>query len=79
MKKVTKIYWIFHTSNKEGSGTDSRVTIKIFRDGEQLAFINQEPEETARLDKGEVGTYWWEFRNPSGIRNSSIRTSSSLH
>jgi|GEM_PF-2132086 hypothetical protein len=67
MKKVTRIEWTFHTSGTEGSGTDSRVTIRIFRDGTQLAFINQEPGETARLDRGENGTYWWEFRNPTGL------------
>ncbi len=67
MKKVTKINWTFHTSNQEGSGTDSRVTIRIFRDGHELVFVNQEPGETGRLDRGEVGTYWWEFQNPTGI------------
>lgn len=67
MKKVTKIEWTFHTSNQEGSGTDSKVTIKIFRDGQQLVFINQEPGETARLDRNEVGTYWWVFKNTTGI------------
>lgn len=30
-------------------------------------FVNQEPGETARLDRGEVGTYYWTFTNPSGI------------
>ncbi|ESU20473.1 hypothetical protein FEDK69T_29960 [Flavobacterium enshiense DK69] len=67
MKKVTKIEWTFHTSNQEGSGTDSQVTIKIFRDGDLLAFINQEPGETARLDRGENGTYWWVFKNPTRL------------
>ncbi len=67
MKKVTRIEWTFHTSNQEGSGTDARVTIKIFRDGRQLVFINQESGETARLDRNEVGTYWWTFKNPTGI------------
>jgi hypothetical protein len=67
MSKVTHIEWTFHTSDAEGSGTDSKVTIKILRDGQQLAFINQEPGETARLDRGEVGTYRWRFKNPSNI------------
>lgn len=67
MKKVRKIDWTFHTSTQEGSGTDSKVTIKIFRDNEQLAFMNQEPGETARLDRGENGTYYWIFKNPSGL------------
>jgi hypothetical protein len=67
MSHVNKINWTFHTSNQEGSGTDSQVTIRIFRDGTQLDYINQEPGETARLDRGETGTYWWEFRNPTGL------------
>src|SRR5215207_7979141 len=67
MSKVNRIAWTFHTSNQEGSGTDSPVTIKIFRDGQELAYINQEPGETGRLDRGETGTYFWEFRNPTGI------------
>lgn len=67
MSKVTRIEWTFNTSGAEGSGTDSRVTIRIFRDGQQLAFVNQEPGETARLDRGEVGTYYWTFENPTGI------------
>ena len=57
-KKVTKIEWTFHTSNQEGSGTDSNVTIKILRDGNQLTYVNLEPGETARLDRGQVQTYW---------------------
>ncbi|SRR6266496_1850996 len=67
MTKVTRIEWTFHTSAQEGSSTDSQVAIKILRDAQQLAYINQEPGETARLDRGEVGTYWWVFQNPTGI------------
>src|SRR5262245_7739554 len=67
MAQVSRIVWTFHTSNQEGSVTDSRVTIRIFRDGDQLVFVNQEPGETARLDRGENGTYWWTFVDPSGL------------
>jgi hypothetical protein len=67
MARVTRIEWTFHTSNAPGSGTDSQVTIKMFRDGQQLAYINQEPGETTRLDRGEVGTYTWTFQNPTGV------------
>ena len=67
MVKVQRIEWTFHTGDAEGSGTDERVSIQIYRDDQLLVEVDQEPGETARLDRGEVGTYWWEFQDPSGL------------
>ena len=68
--KVSRIEWTFHTSNVEGSGTDSPVSLDIFRDNNKLVSVWQERGETARLDRGEVGTYFWTFQNPTGIGTS---------
>ena len=67
MSDVTKIEWTFHTSTAEGAGTDSRVTILMFRDVTVLANVNAEPGETHRLDRGEDTTLYWEFKDPRGI------------
>ncbi len=67
MTKVTRIEWTFHTSQAEGSGTDSPVSVEIIRDGQMLANVWDEPGETARLDRGEVATRGWTFQNPTGI------------
>jgi hypothetical protein len=67
MSKVTRIDWTFTTSTQEGSGTDSRVTLEILRDGQIIANIFDEPGETARLDRGEVATRFWQFRSPDNI------------
>lgn len=64
---VRRIEWTFHTSNTQYSGTDSPVSVDIYRDGTRLAYIWQEPGNTSRLNRGEVGTYWWTFQNLSGI------------
>jgi hypothetical protein len=71
MSKATRIEWTFHTSGAEGSGTDSTIKIKLFRDNQELSYINQEPGETARLDRGEVGTYYWTFKNPADTGTSA--------
>jgi hypothetical protein len=67
MVMVQRIEWTFHTGTAEGSGTDERVSIQIYRDDQLLVEVDQEPGETARLDRGEVSTYWWEFQDPSGL------------
>ncbi len=67
MDKVTQLNWIIDTRREAGSGTDETVTIRIFRDGQRLEYINLEPGETERLDRGERQTYFWKFQNPSGL------------
>lgn len=67
MDKVTRISWTIKTSDTRHSGTDSPVTIRIFRDGARILWANVEPGHTSRLDRGELKTYFWEFRNPSNI------------
>ncbi len=47
--KVTRIEWTYHTSTREGSGTDSPVRVEIFRDEQLLASVWEEPGETGRL------------------------------
>jgi hypothetical protein len=70
MSKVTRIDWTFITSNQEGSGTDSRVSLNILRDGQLIVNINDEPGETSRLDRGEIATRFWQFRSPDNIGTS---------
>jgi hypothetical protein len=65
--KVRRIEWTYHTSTKEGAGTDSPVDVEILRDGQRIANVWEEPGETARLDRGEVATRGWTFQNPTGI------------
>jgi hypothetical protein len=67
MVDVSKIGWTWHTAAAEGSGTDARVTIRVRRDGQQLAYVNEEPGETDRLDRGSQYESWWTFVNPTGI------------
>ena len=64
---VRRIEWTFHTSSREHSGTDSPVSVEIFRNGTRLAYVWQEPGNTPRLSRGEVATYWWTFQNLSGV------------
>ncbi len=67
MSNVRRIEWTYHTSSQEGSGTDSQVRVEIYRDGNLLANVSDEPGETARLDRGEVATRGWSFENPTGL------------
>jgi hypothetical protein len=67
MSKVSRIDWKFFTSTQEGSGTDSEVSLEISRDGNLIVAVDDEPGETARLDRGEIATRFWQFQNPSGI------------
>jgi hypothetical protein len=69
-QKVTRIEWTFHTSQAEGSGTDARVSVEIYRDGQLLASPDDEPGETGRLDRGEVATRGWTFVDPKGLGSS---------
>ncbi len=56
-----------HDLGVAGSGTDSKVSLEIYRDGQLIVAVNDEPGETARLDRGEVATRYWQFQNPTGI------------
>lgn len=67
MSKVSRIDWKFFTSTQEGSGTDSEVSLEISRDGNLIVAVDDEPGETARLDRGEIATRFWQFQDPSGI------------
>lgn len=67
MAQVSRIDWTFFTSDKEGSGTDSEVSLEMYRDGALIVAVDDEPGETARLDRGEVATRFWQFQNPTGI------------
>jgi hypothetical protein len=40
MVKVQRIEWTFHTGDAEGSGTDERVSIQIYRDGQLLVEVD---------------------------------------
>src|SRR2546425_12233175 len=67
MKKVTQIAWRIQTGNRDWSGTDSEVDIEIYRDGTLLQLASVEPGRTRRLDRNEDATYFWKFKNDSGI------------
>ena len=67
MSQVSRIDWTFFTGAAEGSGTDSEVSLEILRDGNQIVAVDDEPGETARLDRGEIATRYWQFQNPTGI------------
>lgn len=70
MTKVQSIEWTFHTSDREGSGTDSHTRLEIFRDGSLLVNAFIEPGETALLDRGQVMTGRWTFTHPDGLGTS---------
>ena len=70
MTEVSRIDWTFFTSNDEGGGTDSEVSLEILRDGRQVVSVDDERGETARLDRGEIATRFWQFRDPTGLGKS---------
>lgn len=67
-KNVTKISWRIRTGNQWWSGTNDRVDLEIYRDNELLQRASIEPGRTPRLDRGEVATYLWQFRDNDGIQ-----------
>ena len=67
MKNVTKISWRIQTGNQWWSGTDSEVDMEIYRDSTLLQKLRLEPGRTARLNRNELATYFWEFVNHSGV------------
>lgn len=71
MTEVTRIEWTFRTSQLERSGTDSPVSVEIFRDGQSVVHVWDEPGETPRLDRGEVATRGWTFQDPTGVLGSN--------
>jgi hypothetical protein len=65
MVEVSKIGWTWHTAAAPGSGTDARVTIRVRRDGQQLAYVRGVGRDGApRPSRYES---WWTFVNPTGI------------
>jgi hypothetical protein len=67
MKRVTKISWRIRTGNQWWSGTDTEIDVEMYRDGTLLQRASVEPGRTSRLNRGEDATYFWEFKNNSGI------------
>ena len=67
MKKVTKITWRIQTGNEWWSGTDTEIDMEILRDGNILQRLRLEPGRTSRLNRNEQATYYWVFRDSSGI------------
>jgi hypothetical protein len=67
MSKVTRIDWTIKTAESWWSGTDAQIKIEIYRDSHMLKRLNLEPGRTLRLDRGELATYYWEFKDPDGI------------
>ncbi len=64
---VTEIDWTIKTGDAWWSGTDSQVKIEIYRDSDLIKRLNLEPGHTPRLNRGELATYSWTFKNPDGI------------
>ncbi len=67
MEKLTKIAWRIITGTQWWSGTDTKIQLEIYRDGTRLLLANLEPGRTSRLNRGENATYFWEFKDPSGL------------
>jgi hypothetical protein len=67
MTRVTKIDWTIKTGVQWWSGTDTRITLEIFRNSQLLQLANLEPGNTGRLDRSEQATYYWVFQDPSGV------------
>lgn len=67
MAQVRRIDWTFRTSGTPGAGTDSPVSLEMFRDGHSIVSVWDERGETLRLDLGEVATRGWTFEDPDGI------------
>jgi hypothetical protein len=67
MTNVTKIDWTIKTGEQWWSGTDTRIGCEMFKDATLLQRANLEPGNTPRLDRAEQATYYWEFKNPSGL------------
>jgi len=67
MANVTKISWRIQTGNQWWSGTDSQLDMEIRRDDHVLQRLRLEPGRTARLNRNELATYFWQFVNPSNL------------
>jgi hypothetical protein len=65
--KVTRILWTVQTGHNWWSGTDTRISIEIYRDGDLLKRLSLEPGNTPRLDKDTNVTYYWVFQSPDNI------------
>lgn len=67
MAQVRRIDWTFRTAGAPGAGTDSPVSLEMFRDGHSIVRVWDERGETLRLDLGEVATRGWTFEDPDRI------------
>ena len=72
MAKVTRIDWTIKTGEKWWSGTDTPVHIEIRRDNTLLKRLALEPGNTPRLTRGELATYYWVFKNESGLEGPGV-------
>jgi hypothetical protein len=64
---IRRIEWTIHTSGRPHSGTNTPISVEIFRDTTRLAYVWQEPGNTPRLSRGEVATYSWTFVNLTSV------------
>lgn len=64
MTRVTRIDWIIQTGFADWSGTDSRIDVEIYRDGNLLASRYLERGNTSRLGSGELAMYYWTVEPP---------------
>jgi hypothetical protein len=67
MTNVTRIDWAIRTGDQWWSGTDSRIQMEIYRDGDLIKRLNLEPRNTPRLHRGEFADYFWVFQDPDGL------------
>src|SRR3954451_23327455 len=58
------------TGDQWWSGTDSRIQLEIYRDGDLIKRLNLEPGNTPRLHRGEFANYFWVFKDPDGLGTS---------
>lgn len=64
MDNVTRIDWTIQTGGQWWSGTDDTVKIEIYQGNSLLTRLNLEPGHTPRLNRGELATYFWVFKDP---------------
>jgi hypothetical protein len=70
MSRVSRIDWTIQTGDQWWSGTDTKVQMEIYRDDELIKWLNLEPGQTPRLNRGEFANYFWVFQDPDGVGTS---------
>ncbi|MBJ8348360.1 hypothetical protein [Antrihabitans sp. YC2-6] len=69
--QLKMIDWTLRTGASPEDGTDTRVSVEVWRDNTMVENLWVEPGNTTRLDSREVQTYSWEFPD-AGIEFDSI-------